>query len=157
MQVIFHAVLLASVYLLVAGHNQPGGGFVGGAGRRRRASPSRYVAGGIDRRCATWRGSSRGPSSARVLLTATVTAAAPLLFGRPVLDSGKWELDVPCSATSGVSSVLAFDLGVYLVVIGLALMVFEAFGDDDHGDDQAARGGGGVAPVEPSERRRARR
>ena len=29
-----------------------------------------------------------------------------------------------------MSSVLAFDLGVYLVVVGLVLMVFEAFGDE---------------------------
>ena len=29
-----------------------------------------------------------------------------------------------------LSSVLAFDIGVYLVVVGLVLMVFEAFGDD---------------------------
>ena len=29
-----------------------------------------------------------------------------------------------------VSSALIFDIGVYLAVIGLALMVFESFGDD---------------------------
>ncbi len=29
-----------------------------------------------------------------------------------------------------LSTVLAFDIGVYLVVVGLVLMVFEAFGDD---------------------------
>ena len=29
------------------------------------------------------------------------------------------------------STTLAFDIGVYLVVVGLVFMVFEAFGDDD--------------------------
>jgi hypothetical protein len=29
-----------------------------------------------------------------------------------------------------VTSALFFDIGVYLAVIGLALMVFESFGDD---------------------------
>ena len=29
-----------------------------------------------------------------------------------------------------LTSALIFDIGVYLVVVGLALMVFEAFGDD---------------------------
>ena len=29
-----------------------------------------------------------------------------------------------------VTSALVFDIGVYLVVIGLAMMVFESFGDE---------------------------
>ena len=29
-----------------------------------------------------------------------------------------------------MSSALVFDIGVYLAVIGLAMMVFESFGDD---------------------------
>ena len=37
-----------------------------------------------------------------------------------------------------LSSVLAFDIGVYLVVVGLVLMVFEAFGDDYEGAHGAA-------------------
>ena len=46
-RVVFHAVLLMSLWLLFAGHNQPGGGFVGGllAGS---AITLRYIAGGID-------------------------------------------------------------------------------------------------------------
>ena len=46
-RVVFHAVMVGSIYLLFAGHNQPGGGFVGGlvAGA---AIALRYVAGGID-------------------------------------------------------------------------------------------------------------
>ena len=48
-QVLFNAVLVASVYLLFAGHNHPGGGFVGGlvAGA---AIAMRYITGGIDPR-----------------------------------------------------------------------------------------------------------
>ena len=62
-QVIFHAVLLASVYLLFAGHNQPGGGFVGGlvAGA---GIAVRYITGGIDVGATTWPGCGRGRSSA---------------------------------------------------------------------------------------------
>ena len=46
-RVVFHAVLMMSLWLLFAGHNQPGGGFVGGllAGS---AITLRYIAGGID-------------------------------------------------------------------------------------------------------------
>ena len=44
---LFRVVMVGSIYLLFAGHNQPGGGFVGGlvAGA---AISLRYIAGGID-------------------------------------------------------------------------------------------------------------
>jgi multicomponent Na+:H+ antiporter subunit A len=61
---------------------------------------------------------------------ATLTAALPLLFGDEPLDAAKWDLDVVVFGHLKISSVLAFDFGVYLVVVGLVLMVFEAFGDD---------------------------
>ena len=47
MRVIFHTVLIGSLYLLFVGHNRPGGGFVGGlvAGA---AIALRFIAGGLD-------------------------------------------------------------------------------------------------------------
>jgi multicomponent Na+:H+ antiporter subunit A len=127
-QVIFLAVLLASVYLLVAGHNHPGGGFVGGlvAGA---GIAMRYVTGGIDdvRRLARlkpWTILGLG------VLLAVATAGVPMLWGHDVLESLKWDLDLPVFGHVAMSSVLAFDVGVYLVVVGLTLMVFEAFGDE---------------------------
>ena len=46
-RLLFHVVLITSVYLLLAGHNQPGGGFVGGL-LVGAAIAMRYAAGGID-------------------------------------------------------------------------------------------------------------
>ena len=45
--VIFYVIMTGSIYLLFAGHNQPGGGFVGGlvAGA---AISLRYITGGIE-------------------------------------------------------------------------------------------------------------
>ena len=36
----------------------------------------------------------------------------------------------PLLGTVKVSTATVFDIGVYLVVLGLALMMFESFGDD---------------------------
>jgi multicomponent Na+:H+ antiporter subunit A len=46
------------------------------------------------------------------------------------------------------SSVLAFDIGVYLVVVGMVFMMFEAFGDEA-GDDAGEPGD--VAAVDERE------
>ena len=125
--VIFYVMLAASIYLLFAGHNQPGGGFVGGlvAGA---AVALRYVAGGIDevRRVS--------PVKPWTILGSGVVASAacalvPVLFGNPVLDNGYVNADLPGIGKMKLSSAIVFDFGVYLVVIGLVLMVVEAFGE----------------------------
>ncbi len=130
-RVLVYVAFVVSIYLLVAGHNDPGGGFVGGlvAGA---AVALRYVAGGIRdvrnlMRPKPWTILGSG------LLLAGVTAAVPLLAGRPLLDNGYWTPDLPVLGPVGISSALAFDLGVYLVVIGLVYMSFEAFGEDGEG------------------------
>ncbi len=131
-RVVFAAVVVGSVYLLFAGHNQPGGGFVGGilAGA---AVALRYVAGGIDEvrrlsRARPWTVLGSG------LLLSVAVAAAPLLVGDPVLSSAYRKVDAPLLGEVSLSSAAVFDLGVYLAILGLALMVFESFGDDPVAD-----------------------
>ena len=126
-RVIFHAVLVGSVYLLFVGHNQPGGGFVGGlvAGA---AIGLRYVAGGMEevRRISPvqpWTVLGAG------LLLSAATATVPLLLGHAVLEASVVSVDLPVLGTVKATSSLLFDIGVYVLVIGLVRMVFEAFGD----------------------------
>jgi multisubunit Na+/H+ antiporter MnhB subunit len=127
-QLLFHAVLMLSLWLLFAGHNQPGGGFVAGllAGS---AITLRYIAGGI--------GEVRSLSRFRPwtvlgvgLLLAATTATLPLLFGSSVLEVATATITLPLAGAVKLSSALVFDVGVYITVIGMVLMVFEAFGDE---------------------------
>ena len=125
--VIFHVVMMASVWLLFAGHNQPGGGFVGGllAGA---AITLNYVAGGMGEvrarsRFRPWTVLGAG------LLLAVGTAGFPLLTGGAVLDVASRSVDLPVLGTVNLSTALAFDAGVYLAVVGVVLMAYEAFGD----------------------------
>ena len=53
-----------------------------------------------------------------------------MLLGGAILEHATLELHPPVLGDIKVTSALPFDVGVYLVVIGLILMVFEAFGDD---------------------------
>ncbi|HEX4777225.1 MAG TPA: hydrogen gas-evolving membrane-bound hydrogenase subunit E [Acidimicrobiia bacterium] len=126
-QVVFHAVLMGSLWLLFAGHNQPGGGFVGGllAGA---AIALRYVAGGIHEvrslsRFRPWTVLGTG------VLVAAATATLPLAFGHPVLDVATTTVHLPFAGALKLSTALLFDVGVYVAVVGMVLMVFEAFGD----------------------------
>jgi multicomponent Na+:H+ antiporter subunit A len=127
-RLVFSAVIVGSIYLLFAGHNQPGGGFVGGivAGA---AVALRYVAGGIDdvrdlSRAQPWTVLGTG------LLLSAVTVLVPVMLGAAPLESAEFETDLPLLGHIKVTSALPFDVGVYLLVLGLVLMVFESFGDD---------------------------
>ena len=66
-----------------------------------------------------------------------------MLLGGAILEHATLELHPPVLGDIKVTSALPFDVGVYLVVIGLILMVFEAFGDDrddENGDGRSADG-----------------
>jgi multicomponent Na+:H+ antiporter subunit A len=126
-RVVFHAVLLMSLWLLFAGHNRPGGGFVGGllAGS---AITLRYIAGGIGEVRALSRFRPWTVLGTGILLAAT-TATVPVLAGGSVMEVGIATLHLPVIGAVKVSSALAFDTGVYLAVVGMVLMAFDAFGD----------------------------
>ena len=127
-RVLFQSILVLSLYFLFAGHNQPGGGFVGGL-TAGAAISLRYVAGGVDAvrasfRFAPWTILGTG------LAVAVVTALVPVTLGGAVLEHASWEADVAVLGTVKATSALPFDAGVYFVVLGLVLMAFEAFGED---------------------------
>ncbi len=125
---VFHTALLFSLFLLFAGHNAPGGGFVGGlvAGA---AFALRHVEGGADE---VERATPVSPMTFMGvgLALAVATGAASWLAGGQFLESGKLELDIPVLGTVKVTSALLFDIGVYLVVVGLAVGVLTALGEE---------------------------
>ena len=127
-QLVFHSALVLSLYLLFAGHNQPGGGFVGGL-VAAAAVAVHYVAGGIDdvrslSRLRPWTILGGG------LVLASLAAIGPLVGGGSVMESGAIEADLPALGHVKLTSTLLFDSGVYAVVVGLMLMVFEAVGEE---------------------------
>ena len=127
-RVLYPAILVLSLYFLFAGHNQPGGGFVGGLTAGAGIS-LRYVAGGVGAvrrsfRLEPWTLLGTG------LIVAVSIAIIPLLTGNNVLEHATFEAELPLLGEMKATSALPFDVGVYLVVLGLVLMAFEAFGDD---------------------------
>jgi len=125
-RVAFPALLVLGIYFLFAGHNQPGGGFVGGlvAGI---GLGLRYASGGWEelRRAARW---SPWTVLGTGLMIAATAAVVPLMLGGDILESAKVSVDLGPLGTPGFSTATFFDSGVFVVVVGLVLMVFEAFG-----------------------------
>ncbi|SBN61964.1 multicomponent Na+:H+ antiporter subunit A [Curtobacterium sp. 9128] len=125
-RLLFHGLIVLSVYLLFAGHNAAGGGFAGGlvAGI---ALAARYLAGGPAELGAA------APIRAGRLLglgvaTAAITAIVPLFFGREALYSEFFEATVPILGHIEFVTATFFDIGVYLVVVGLVLDVLRSLG-----------------------------
>jgi multicomponent Na+:H+ antiporter subunit A len=125
-RLIFHPIIIVSIYLLFAGHNLPGGGFAGGlvAGL---ALVARYLAGGRHEL-----GAAAPIDAGKLLGTGLVlavgTALVPILFGQSALQSSFFEGEVwPFGHVEFVTSTI-FDVGVYLVVVGLTLDVLRSLG-----------------------------
>jgi multicomponent Na+:H+ antiporter subunit A len=126
-RVVFHSALVLALYLLFAGHNQPGGGFVGGlvAGA---AYALLYGAGGVD----AVRHSSRVRPWTLLgigLMFIAAAALVPLVLGESLLESAKITFELGPLGSPKASTAIVFDTGVFLVVVGMVLMLFEAFGE----------------------------
>lgn len=125
-RILFHTIVIVSLYLLFAGHNLPGGGFAAGlvAGM---ALVMRYIAGG------RYELGAAAPTDAGRLLGAGMTIAVacaivPLFFGEAPLTSQFWEAELPVLGHVEFVTSTIFDVGVYLVVIGLVLDVLRSLG-----------------------------
>ncbi len=121
-------LLAFSLYLLLAGHNQPGGGFAGGlvAGI---AVLLVWAAGGTAavRRVLPVRSTVLMGAG---LVVAAFTGFASFIPGLEFLESGYVEVSVPAVGKVKFVSALLFDIGVYLVVVGMALGLVKALGED---------------------------
>jgi multicomponent Na+:H+ antiporter subunit A len=66
---------------------------------------------------------------------------ASLLLGAPVLSSAVLQFDIPVLGTVKLVTALFFDLGVYLIVVGLVLDVLRSLGarvDEDLAERRSA-------------------
>lgn len=128
-KVLYQSILVLALYFLFVGHNLPGGGFVGGLVAGAAVS-LRYVSGGATEVRSTFRSPSHVILGVGLTLSA-VTALVPVIVGGSILEHGEWETKLPIFGKVKFVSALPFDIGVFLVVIGLVLMLFAAFGDDN--------------------------
>jgi multicomponent K+:H+ antiporter subunit A len=118
--------LMVSIFIFLRGHNQPGGGFIAGL-ITAVALIQQYLSNGV-----AWTqdrlSTNMHPLIGTGLLIATLTGAASLVFGYPFLTSTFTHVHWPILGDFELASVLAFDLGVYLVVVGATLLILVHLG-----------------------------
>lgn len=112
-------LLLFSFFLLLRGHYYPGGGFVGGL-VASIAFVLHSFANGTEStmKILHYKPLSLIPIG---LAISTLSVVAPLLLGLPPM-TGLW-FEEPIPVIGMIGSALFFDLGVYLVVIGVVLTI----------------------------------
>lgn len=113
--------LMFSLFLLLRGHDEPGGGFIGGL-----VAASAFVlyafafgAGPVRR---ILRVAPRDILSAGLLFALASTIPA-FLAGQPLLTAHWWEVPLPGDTYLKLSTPLIFDIGVYAAVLG-TIMTF---------------------------------
>jgi multicomponent K+:H+ antiporter subunit A len=112
---------LVSIYFLLRGHNAPGGGFVGGLVMATAVIVQYMVSGTI------WV-ETRLRIHPQVwvalgLLGAASTGLGAWLASRPFLASLAADIHLPLIGDVHLSSVLVFDLGVYMLVVGATMLM----------------------------------
>jgi multicomponent K+:H+ antiporter subunit A len=115
---------MVSLFFLLRGHNEPGGGFVGGL-VMATAAILQYMVGGT-----VW-----VESRTRIhpqywiafgLLCAAGAGMMGWFAGMPFMSAIAWHPVLPIVGEVHLSSVLIFDLGVYMLVIGATVLILVA-------------------------------
>jgi multicomponent Na+:H+ antiporter subunit B len=122
-------LLLFSVFLLLRGHNDPGGGFSGGL-VAAAAFALLATASGVRVARYALRVDPRTLAGTGLLVMLASGLLGPLVAGRPFLTTTWWQVDLPGAPGLYLGSVLVFDVGVYLGVMGTVLAIVFALEEE---------------------------
>jgi len=124
MRLLFPVIGIFAIYLFLRGHNEPGGGFVAGLVLavaiilQYMAGGTRWVETRLRIRAVRWMGLG--------LLCAVLTGAGAWLLGYPFLTSHTRYVELPLLGKLPLASATLFDLGVFLLVVGVTALVLLA-------------------------------
>lgn len=120
-------LMIFSFFLLLRGHNEPGGGFTSGL-----VAASAYalysIANGIEE-AKKFLKTSPITLIAAGLLIALISGFFSLLNGKSFL-TGLW-LDYEIPIVGKIGTPLIFDIGVYLVVLGISTMIIFSLAEEE--------------------------
>ncbi|HWK64713.1 MAG TPA: monovalent cation/H+ antiporter subunit A [Rhizobiaceae bacterium] len=124
MQWMFPVIITLAAFLLLRGHDQPGGGFAAGVAMsigfllQYLAGGARWVEGRLRILPVRWIGYG--------LTLSAMTGVGAWLFGLPFLTSYFRYLELPLIGKVPMASALLFDLGVFFLVVGATVLMLVA-------------------------------
>lgn len=126
--------LVFSLFLLFTGHNAPGGGFVAGL-----VASIALVISFVSRGPAIV--TRFGPVTPEIILgvglmTAALTGIGGWVWGGYFLETAKTTFTAPVVGEVAFTTSLPFDIGVYLVVFGLAGSILDTLGRVEEDETQ---------------------
>jgi multicomponent Na+:H+ antiporter subunit B len=122
-------IIIYSLHLFFSGHYTPGGGFIGGLMTAAalvllllafdvktivNTLPIDYI-----------------KMAATGLLIAVLTGIGSFFFDAPFLTHTFSYVDLPVLGTTSLATAVLFDLGVYLVVIGVTMTIIQTIGETE--------------------------
>lgn len=128
-KVVLFIIILFSIHIFFAGHYTPGGGFVGGLLTSgaivllllafdmktvAQIIPINYM-----------------HMIATGLLIAGGTGAGALFFDMPFLTHAFTDVNLPILGETSLHTAALFDLGVFLVVVGVTMTIIQTIGEDE--------------------------
>ncbi|MEY8755089.1 Na(+)/H(+) antiporter subunit B [Peribacillus frigoritolerans] len=122
-------ILLFAVAIFLGGHYSPGGGFVGGLMTSAAivllllAFDIKTVTGILPIDYKFMIGSG--------LFISSLTVAGGLVFGVPLMTHVYQYVDLPLLGHISLHTAVLFDLGVYLVVVGVTMTIIQTIGESE--------------------------
>ncbi|QOW44683.1 MULTISPECIES: monovalent cation/H+ antiporter subunit A [Acinetobacter] len=126
--------LVVSLYIFLRGHNLPGGGFIAGL-ITSMALVIQYIGLGQDKAEQLLRAKSGRLYEIWIgagLTIAGLTGLAAWFWGRPFLTSAHIYVETSIFGKFHLASAAAFDLGVYICVVGATMLLISVLGDSRH-------------------------
>lgn len=128
-KVVAFIIIIYSLHLFFSGHYTPGGGFIGGLMTASaivllllaydvktivKTLPIDYI-----------------KMAAAGLLIASLTGIGSFFFNVPFLTHTFSYVDLPVLGKTSLATAVLFDLGVYLVVIGVTMTIIQTIGETE--------------------------
>lgn len=127
----FALVNMFAIYLLFRGHDEPGGGFIAGLATAISLILLNFALGLRKMEGVLPVDPVRIASAG--LVVALTTAVAPLFFGAQFLEHFTHEFSLGIGRPIKLGTAFAFDVGVYLVVVGVTKKLIFVFAKSTHG------------------------
>jgi multicomponent K+:H+ antiporter subunit A len=137
MRAMFPAITVFAIYLLLRGHNMPGGGFVAGLTfavaviLQYMGSGTRWIEARLDLEPVRLVGVG--------LLLAAATGIGSWIFAHPFLTSHTAHLTLPVLGELHLPTAFVFDLGVFSLVVGATALILIALAHQSLRGHRAAR------------------